>query len=330
MIKYIGYTAIFLLILVIGFGTVFAEDGDGGYAASYFQIPIGARPTAMGGAYIAVANDGAGPLFNPAGIATLQRKMFATSFRTMGLGRKLGYVTFMAPARDKAAIGVNWHYFSAGDIETRDYNGRLDGYNIGYTAHDWSIIFAKRFEDYMSLGMRAGYIYNRFAQMSSFSVGLDLGAMFYFLRSYDFDYPDERFLQDLQIGVVLRNMAGNLRWNSQELDPNLSGSSGSVEQVDRIPFEVGVGFSGRFLKRKLLLATDIIKNEKQNIRLHSGAEYFVSSEFALRTGYSDGRFTAGTGYIFKINAWVMAVDYAFSTDKAGEGSEHIFSFDILF
>lgn len=330
MIKYVVHTTIFLLMILSVSGNVSAEDGDGGYAASYFQIPIGARPTAMGGAYIAVANDGAGPLFNPAGIATLQKKIFATSFRAMGLGRKLGYITFMTPARDKAAIGVNWHYFSAGDIETRDFNGRLDGYNIGYTAHDWSVIFAKRFEDYLSVGLRAGYIYNRFAEMSSFSVGLDLGAMFYFFRSYDFDYPEERFLQDLQIGVVVRNIAGNLRWNSSELNPNLSGSSGSVEQEDKIPIEAGVGFSGRFLKRKLLLATDIIKNEKQNIRLHSGAEYFISPEFALRTGYSDGRFTAGTGYIFKINAWVMAIDYAFATDKVGEDSEHIISFDILF
>lgn len=330
MIKYIRYTAIFLLMIIIGISNVSAEDGDGGYAASYFQIPIGARPTAMGGAYIAVSNDGAAPLFNPAGLANLQKKMFATSYRAMDLDRKLGYLTFMVPTRDKSAIGISWHYFSAGEVEGRDANGRLEGFTIGYTAHDWSIIFAKRFEKYMSLGMRAGYIYNRFAEMSSTSIGIDLGAMFYFLRSYDFDYPDDRFLQDLQIGVVLRNIAGTLRWNSQAYNANISGSAGGIEQEDKIPFEVGVGFSGRFLNRKLLLVTDIIKNEKQNIRFHSGAEYFISPEFALRTGYSDGRFTAGTGYIFNINNFIMAIDYAFATDKVDEGSEHIFSFDILF
>jgi len=330
MIKYVVHTTVFLLMIISISGNLSAEDGDGGYAASYFQIPIGARPTAMGGAYLAVSNDGAAPLFNPAGIATLQRKMFATSFRAMGLGRKLGYATFMVPTRDKSALGINWHYFSAGDVETRDFNGRLDGYNIGYTAHDWSIVFAKRFEDYMSVGMRAGYLYNRFAEMSSFSIGIDLGMMFYFLRSYEFDYPDEHFLQDLQIGVVVRNLGGTLRWNSQDYNANVSGASGGVEQEDKIPIDAGVGFSGRFLQRKLLLATDFLKNEKQNIRLHSGAEYFVTPEFALRAGFSDGRFTAGTGYVFNINNWVMAVDYAFASDKVGEGSEHIFSFDFLF
>ncbi len=329
MIKYIVITTI-LLLMIVNVGNVSAEDGDGGYAASYFQIPIGARPAAMGGAYIAVSNDGAAPLYNPAGMATLQKKILASSYRVMRLGRKLGYLSYVIPTRDKSALGVSWHYYNSGEVEGRDANGRLDGYTLGFTAHDWSILFAKRFEDYFSIGMRGGYIYNRFAEMSSFSIGIDIGAMFYFMRSYEFDYPDQRFLQDLQIGVVVRNLAGNLRWNSQEYNSKISGSPGGVEQEDKLPIEFGVGFSGRFINRNLLLSTDFIKNVEQNIRLHAGAEYFISPEFAIRTGFSDGRITAGTGYVFNIDKWVMAIDYAFATDKVNEGSEHIFSFDILF
>ena len=40
--------------------------------------------------------------------------------------------------------------------------------------------------------------------------------------------------------------------------------------------------------------------------------------------------TGGTGFIFEIGDRTIAVDYAFSTDKVDEGSEHIFSFDFLF
>jgi len=50
----------------------------------------------------------------------------------------------------------------------------------------------------------------------------------------------------------------------------------------------------------------------------------------LRGGYSDKRLVAGTGYLFQIGKNALSVDYAFSTDKADEGAEHIFSFDLLF
>jgi len=75
-----------LLALTLVIGTALpasAADGDGGYAGSYFQIPIGARPAAMGGAYLAVSDDGAAPLYNPAGIALMKKKLFAISYRVL-------------------------------------------------------------------------------------------------------------------------------------------------------------------------------------------------------------------------------------------------------
>ena len=65
------------------------------------------------------------------------------------------------------------------------------------------------------------------------------------------------------------------------------------------------------------------------MEFHAGAEYYLTKEFALRGGYGDGRFSTGTGYVFKLGKQQLAIDYAFSTDKADEGMEHIFSFDLL-
>ncbi|MCH7947504.1 MAG: hypothetical protein IIC66_06860, partial [candidate division Zixibacteria bacterium] len=84
------------------------------------------------------------------------------------------------------------------------------------------------------------------------------------------------------------------------------------------------------LNKTLNLAVDLLKHNKSHIRFHTGAEYLVEQKFAIRAGLSDGSFTAGTGYLFKLGGNTLAIDYAFSTDKAGQGEEHIFSFDILF
>ena len=105
----------------------------------------------------------------------------------------------------------------------------------------------------------------------------------------------------------------------------LEGGNGGVN-----PIEFGLGASARFLHRRLVLAADLSKNVEQDFVPRVGAEYLAYADLALRSGYSDGRFAAGTGYRFKLGNRLLAIDYAFSTDKVDEGAEHIFSFDLLF
>ena len=76
--------AIFGLITILAVGAIGGE-GDGGYAGPWLQVPAGARPSAMGGAYLAVSDDGAAPLFNPAGLARLARPMVSSSTRRLSL-----------------------------------------------------------------------------------------------------------------------------------------------------------------------------------------------------------------------------------------------------
>ncbi|MEW5995151.1 MAG: hypothetical protein AB1744_12255, partial [Candidatus Zixiibacteriota bacterium] len=116
-----------------------------------------------------------------------------------------------------------------------------------------------------------------------------------------------------------------------------------------VPLELALGGSARLIDRKLLLASDLrfatVKVEpetgedappEQGKRrwlgpyFHAGAEYLLAKQLSLRAGYSDRRFTAGTGYVFELGKQLLAIDYAFTTGRVGEGSEHIFSFDLLF
>ena len=309
-----------------------AEDGDGGYAGAFYQIPIGARPTALGGAYIAISDDGAAPLFNPAGIATVERKLFGTSYRVMDLDRQLGYATFLLPTRERSVLGFNFHYFGVGDIQRRDSDGRvLAGDELSFNNFVGSAMFAKQFEEYLSLGLKASYMQASFAEMTAFSVGIDFGMMLYVDNMMDRDKRMDMSIRDIRLGLVIKNLAATYRWDSGEYN-DVFGSGGQlgVEQEDDVPIEVGLGGSARFFDRRLLLAADVYKNIEQNPRLHTGAEFLITPEFALRGGYSDKRLTAGTGYLFKIKNQLLAIDYAFATDRVDEGSEHIFSFDLIF
>ncbi|MFQ6007325.1 MAG: PorV/PorQ family protein [Candidatus Zixiibacteriota bacterium] len=328
MVRYVTLSILSILFVA---GMTPAEEGDGGYAGSYFQIPIGARPTALGGAYLAVSDDGAGPLFNPAGLADLKRPLFAASYRLLKLDRSLGYVTAMFPVRGNAAIGVNWLYTGAHDITMRDKNGTDLGIDLSFDHHAVGVVFAKRFEGYLSAALKVNYLHATFAEMTAFSVSFDLGLMLYINQFVDRETRDLWPVQDFRVGVVVKHLAAKYRWNNHNYliefgDP----SALSTEQDDKVPVEVGLGVSARFLERKLLVAADVLKNEKQGPFFHGGAEYLFVPEFAVRGGYSDGRFTAGAGFLFNVGKRLLAIDYAFSTDKVDEGSEHIFSMDFLF
>jgi len=321
-----------LVILVALLGSSLpAAEGDGGYAGAFFQIPIGARPTALGGAYLAISDDGAGPLFNPAGLADLKRPLFASSYRMLSLDRTLGYVTLIFPAKGESAIGVNWLYAGSGDITVRDQRGIDLGRQLSYNSHVFSALFAKKFEDYLSVGINAKYLHATFAEMTAFTVSFDFGFMLYINQFFSRETRDLLPVQDIRVGLTVKHLAAEYSWNNrnyitQYRDP----AALSTDQDDAVPLEIGLGSSARFFERKLLVAVDVRKNKKQDPFFHAGAEYLVSPEFAIRGGFSDGRFTAGTGYIFDVANHVLAIDYAFSTDKVDEGSEHIFSLDILF
>ena len=176
------------------------------------------------------------------------------------------------------------------------------------------------------------YLHSEFAEMKAFSVGFDAGFMLYLDHLlHERGESEGNRLQDIQVGLTLKYFEAKYIWKNEDyVHRYVDGSSFGTEQEDKIPVEIGLGTSARLLDRRLLVATDLVKNSKQGVALHLGGEYFVKPEFALRGGFSDGRFTAGTGYVFKVANRVLGIDYAFSTDRADEGSEHVFSFEFLF
>lgn len=325
------YLALLLTISLVMLSTpLTAEEGDGGYAGSFLQVPIGARPTALGGAYRAVSDDGAGPLFNPAGLSTIKRPLLAFAYRALRLDRSLGYVTAIFPTRLNSALGINYLYANSGSVTARDYDGEELDWDLSMTHHNIAIVFAKQFERYLAAGARISYYYSRYWEMSTAAVGFDIGLMFYLSQLlYDREERDRVWIQDVRLGITAKNLGTSYRWNSDKYVSKYYPNQSAAEQSDVVPTELGAGLSARFFDRKVMLTGDVLKNTKQGLEVHAGGEYFLVPQFAIRAGYGDKRFTAGSGYVFKLGKQILAIDYAFSTDKADEGSEHIFSLDFM-
>ena len=324
---------IFVIVLVIALGSsnIYGADGNGGYAGSFLEIPIGARPAAMGGAYLAVSDDGSGPLYNPAGVANLKKKLFTSSYRVMGLDRTLAYASVIFPAQGNSVLGINWLYAGSGSVEARNSVGQPLGHEVSLNTHDFGVLFAKRFENAVAAGLKINYYHADFTEITSGSVGIDFGIMLYVDQFFNRESRDLMAIKNIQIGAVVKNIGSRFIWNNENYMLRYRGAGvPSSEQEDNIPTEFGLGGSARFFDQRLTLATDLLKSSKSDMRFHGGAEYLYMKKVALRGGIAGGSPTIGGGYLFKLGNSFLAIDYAFSADKVGEEQEHIFSFDVLF
>ncbi|MBI5266755.1 MAG: PorV/PorQ family protein [candidate division Zixibacteria bacterium] len=324
-------TVVLTLMLASLAASTLAVEGDGGYAGAFLQMPLGARPTAMGGAYVGVSDDAAGAIFNPGGLAGMTHREFGSSYRIMTLDRKLGQAAIFLPIQGEAILGLHWIYAASGSVPERDQDGALLGRDFSQTTHQFSILFAKRFEPWLGVGANMSYLYSRLPKISANSVGFDIGGMLFVNELMDREKRDLFFVQDLKIGLVMRNITKQFRWNSEKYMVEYYVGGQGVEVTDKFPIEAALGVSARFLNRKLLVAYDAVKAERQSFKIRAGAEYQVSDQFSLRSGYSIYGFAAGAGFAFHPRPnQTLGIDYAFSTGRADAGSEHLFSIGLKF
>ena len=207
-------------VVLLSFVPVFGVDDEAGYAGAFYYVPIGARPVAMGGAYLAVSDDAMGGLYNPAGLSNIDKTLFAASYRAMELDRYLGYASFLVPAKNNSAIGVQWLYAGDKNLQARDSEGRLVGVEISKNDHDFSLVFAKRFENFISAGVKMSYLHSSFADMTTYCVSIDLGAMFYLSEFIDREIRDMVFVQDIRAGVTLKYLGARYKWNNEDYYKN--------------------------------------------------------------------------------------------------------------
>ncbi len=314
-------SVIFRVLLLLNFSSAFGQTEEGGYAGAFLEIPVDARPAGMGGAYTAIADDVAGQLYNPGGLASLTDETFSSSYRKMGLGRSLGFVSLVFPTRQQSAMGLSWQYVGYGETEERGEDSYPTGNMISSTEHAFGLTFAKRFESFVSAGIKLNYFHKEVAGLSAGSIGIDLGLLLYVDSLYEFGTMDGKPVTDIRIGLTGKNFAAKYLW--EETNEGLAPA-----QTDKFPAVMMVGASCRTFQRSLLLAVDFEKNMEQDPVLHLGTEYIIEDNFAVRAGLNDGVVTAGAGFRFNVQKLSFSIDYGFSDDRVGEGGDHIITLDI--
>ncbi len=162
------------------------------YAGEFLNLGVGARPIALGGAYVAETGDVLDGYYNPAGLAIVVQSqaifMHSAAFGDLLNHDFLAYTRPIGTGENKAAIAISLYRLGGGGIAItgRDETGRF--YQIKSESHaDYAGYFSygRSFGERLLGGLTAKLIYRHIIDQNAFGIGLDLGANYTAARWID-------------------------------------------------------------------------------------------------------------------------------------------------
>lgn len=314
------------IIRIIGFililtATISAQNKVGTVAADFLTIPIGARATAMGGAFVANANDVTAAFWNPGALSTIDRSEFTASYADWLIGTNHNWVGLVLKLDSDNAFALSFNQLDYGEEEiTTALEPNGTGQN--WSAADLSIglSYARNLTDRFSIGGTIKYISSRIWNESASAFALDIGLLF--VTQFN----------GLRLGMNISNFGTEMRLDGPDLfqpididesnfgnNQNIAGKL-TTDSWD-LPLNFTVGVAMDVIKEDswmITVATDAIYPLNTTPFINVGTEIAWDNLLYLRGGYnslfeedSEEGLTAGLGIRYDISGFIIGVDYSF-------------------
>lgn len=308
-------------LLLLMLTTIFAQDKVGTTAASFLTISGGARATAMGGAYVAVAEGPSAQFWNPAGIAQSISNEMEFSMADWFLDTKLAHASVVIPL-GRQVIGLNMKQLDYGDeivttIEDPEGTGEY------WSAKDRSlgVSYAVKLTDRFALGGNAKFISQQIYHESDNAFAVDLGLLY------------KSQFKNLRIGMSIANFGSDMQLSGEDLmlpidiDQSNAGNNDNISSnldTDKwpLPLTYCVAVAADIMDTELIkwtLATDALHPNNNNSYLRVGTEVVVANILYLRTGHSsimkkhsEEGFSYGIGFRYNLGGLKFGYDYSYT------------------
>ncbi|KAB2846329.1 MAG: PorV/PorQ family protein [Melioribacteraceae bacterium] len=322
------FSQIIIVLLVISgynFGQNFVSNVSkrGTTAAPFLTISQGARATAMGSAFVAVADDPSAIFWNPAGIARLQQNGFVLDHTEWIADLKYNFLAATFNLGNFGSLGVSFVTSDYGDMKVTtvdEPNGTGEIFNVSDAA--FSIAWAINLTDNFSIGFNPKVVYQSIWNMSDYALAIDLGVLY--------NTPFEGFT----LGMAISNFGSKMGLDGTTAVVLYDPDQGTTGNNGRIPanletelwdlplnFKVGISYKPDLGDvHKIVLDFDASHPNNDYESLNVGGEYSFKDIFFLRGGYksllldgSEESYTFGAGIKQHLLGNVNIIfDYAYS------------------
>jgi len=315
------------ILLSVSMG--FAQSKVGTTGAQFLKIGIGPRATAMGSAFVAIANDATALYWNPAGISRMNANEMFIHHNEWLSDISLNYGSFVHQLPPYGTIGLSLTSLTMGEMKVRTEQ-LPDGTGEYFDANNISaaVSYARNLTDRFSIGFNGKYIREQIWHMSAQTFALDVGTLY------------RTNWRGLRIGMCISNFGGNMQMTGRDAlvqyDADI-GTSGNNDQINAhldtddwsLPLIFRVGVAMDVIQNSFMrwtTAIDAVHPNDVDEYLNIGMEAVWNEMIALRAGiqnwgngiyehsdlFSSGNLTLGAGIQYPLtNTLKICVDWAF-------------------
>ncbi len=250
----------FVVLFVLS--ELFAQHRDAGTTVySFLDVSLGSRPTALGNAYTALADDIYALFYNPAGLYAIRKPHYLVTYQNYVSDMNSGLIGAAQPFRDQGVIAAGLSYLDFGLFEGLDLEGLPTG-----KFHPLSLVFYSGFarmwmEDRLAAGAVLKLIYSAIERYNSVGFAVDVGLKYHPLT-----------FKKLWLGATLKQIGYQVTPYDDERFP--------------LPLNTQLGIAYLLSPRPITWLTFEVSKDFESFLLYkAGLEWHTHRNFCLRAGY---------------------------------------------
>lgn len=287
----------FILTLLIAFPlTIFASNSKVGTSgAAFLKIGAGARPAAMGDAFVGVADDANALYFNPAGAAFLEGPEFTALHTQWFQNMNYEFGAFVHPS-SVGSFGIFASSLKSDDLQKyaadESYQGDFETMDSCY-----GLSYSRAVNPALALGLNLKLIKQKIDTESAQAWAGDVG-VFRKLTQWP-----------MTVGFAIRNVGQKVKF---------------VEESDPLPLLFDLGMGAHYFQNRLLLGLNLQKPRDNSLGYGAGVEWTQSFtgnlRYALRSGYNSAKTDAdgATGVSLGAGLGYKQLDFSFAWVPFGD------------
>ena len=301
------------------------EQRIGTSSGTFLRIGVGAR--GLGESFVAVANDPSAIYWNPAGLASLQRREFAFSHVEWPAEIRYEHLTYVMPVqRFGGSVAMQLGVLSTEIDETSELQPFGTGRSLVYNDLVFGAAYARRWTDKLLVGAGVKYVREDLGSdvggPTTNAVLVDIGSIYYL------GYGSVR------IATALSNFGPEMTPGGEYVSP----TTGEVRAYDGFDpptvFRYGIAFEPiENEQQKLTTSLEANQPADNALLVKTGLEWTWQRRLALRAGYNfnadELKFSAGAGLFATMGQVAGTLDYAY-TDGGFLGAVHRLSLGLRF
>jgi hypothetical protein len=286
--------------------------------AQFLKIGVGGRATAMGDAFVAVANDVSALYWNPAGLTQFSENQVMFSHNQWVVDINHDFIGAVYHFDETNTLGISLTSLSMNEMKvTTEYAPFGTGEYFGFSDLGIAISYSRKMTEQFSFGGTVRYIEESLDKLKMRGVMIDLGTYYWTgLGSTRFAVAITNFGNDLAPDgeVVLVGNRTNSNWQSFS-PPTMFRIGFALE-----PYEDE--------ENRITTSIQLNHPNDNSENLSLGVEYVWNKMFFARGGYKinvdEQNYSFGAGVNVPISIANVSIDYAFA-NYTRLGSAHRFS-----